>query len=228
MELFKFPHTAKVNKIIPKNAFDLYTNAKQKKLFTELVSRITWIAKLSKETVNLEPKDIIEIQIFKIELKRKVKINQLLNIIDKSIPYHIIFVVEFENKSYITTSTKHTHPINPDNAVIDWTFKSEWFTTVNNVFKLELKRNLDTVYHSFCKELSAENKFEFKNLKDLVDHKRQVDALQREISHLQSSILNSKQFNQKVELNLKLKDLEKKLQIIINATATVKRDKNKK
>lgn len=215
MELFKFPHTAKVNKIIPKNAFDVYTNAKQKKQFTELVSRITWVAKLSKETVNLEPKDIVEIQIFKIELKRKEEINQLLNIIDKSIPYHIVFVVEFEDESYITTSTKHPHPLNPDNAVIDWTFKSEWFTTIDNVFKLELKRNLDSVYHSFCKELSGEDKIGFDNLTDLVNYNKQVDNIKREITRLKSSISNTKQFNQKVELNLKLKELDQKLKIIL-------------
>ena len=192
MELFKFPHTAKVNKIVPKNAFDAYTKVKQKRQFTELVSRITWVAKLSKETVNLEPKEIIEIQIFKIELKRKEEINKLLNIIDKSIPYHIVFVVEFEDESYISTSTKHPHPLNPDNAVIDWTFKSEWFATLNNPFKFELKRSLDAVYHTFCKELNRDDKFEFKNLNDLVDHKKQVDVLQHEIARLRSSILSSK------------------------------------
>jgi hypothetical protein len=89
MELFKLPHTAKVNRVIPKNAFDSYTTAKQKKQFTYLIARITWTHKLSKDTVNLEGKDIKEIQVFRIELKVKEEIQTVLDIIDKSIPYNI-------------------------------------------------------------------------------------------------------------------------------------------
>ena len=63
MEVFSLPNAAKVQRVIPKNAFDAYTNAKQKKLFTDLIARITWLYKLSPDTVNLEAKEIKEIQI---------------------------------------------------------------------------------------------------------------------------------------------------------------------
>src|SRR5690554_2099177 len=110
MDLFNLPHTAKVNKVIPKNAFDSYTTTKQKRLFTDLVSRITWTHKLSTDTVNLLAKEIKEIQVFRIELKVKEEIQAVLSIIDKAIPYNIVFVIEHENLIYISTSTKHLHP----------------------------------------------------------------------------------------------------------------------
>jgi hypothetical protein len=53
--------------------------------------------------VNLEAKDINEIQVFRIELKAKEDIKTVLDIIDKSIPYNIIFVVQFESSVYIST-----------------------------------------------------------------------------------------------------------------------------
>lgn len=216
MDLFSLPHTAKVNRVIPKNAFDNYTTAKQKKLFTDLIARITWTHKLSTDTVNLEGKDIKEIQVFRIELKVKEEIQTVLDIIDKSIPYNIVFVIEFDGKIYISTSTKHPHPINEDNAVIDWTFKTGWFLPSENKYTLQLKKSIDAVYHDFCIQLSGKSSMATKPLQDLIAYKKKVDALEKEISRLKSGIANSKQFNNKVELNLKLKATENELQSLLS------------
>jgi hypothetical protein len=216
MELFKLPHTAKVNRVIPKNAFDSYTTAKQKKLFTDLIARITWTHKLSKDTVNLEGKDIKEIQVFRIELKVKEEIQTVLDIIDKSIPYNIVFVIEFGGSIYISTSTKHPHPINEDNAVIDWTFKTGWFLPSENKYTLQLKKSIDAVYHDFCIQLSGKSSMATKPLQDLIAYKKKVDALEKEIAKLKSGMASSKQFNNKVELNLKLKATEDELQSLLS------------
>jgi len=216
MELFKLPHTAKVNRVIPKNAFDSYTTAKQKKQFTDLIARITWTHKLSKDTVNLEGKDIKEIQVFRIELKAKEEIQTVLDIIDKSIPYNIVFVIEFDGRIYISTSTKHPHPINEDNSVIDWTFKTGWFPPSENKYTLQLKKSIDAVYHDFCIQLSGKSSMATKPLQDLIAYKKKVDALEKEIAKLKSGMASSKQFNNKVELNLKLKATEDELQSLLS------------
>lgn len=216
MDLFSLPNTARVNRVIPKNAFDRYTTAKQKKLFTDLITRITWTHKLSTDTVNLEAKDIKEIQVFRIELKVKEEIQTILDIIDKSIPYNIVFVIEFDGRIYISTSTKHSHPVNEDKAVIDWTFKTGWFRPSQNKYTLQLKKSIDAVYHDFCIQLSGKSSMATKSLQALIAYKKKVDALEKEISRLKSGIANSKQFNNKVELNLKLKAIEKELQSLLS------------
>jgi hypothetical protein len=203
MEFFNLPHTAKVNRVIPKNAFDAYTNSKQKKLFTDLILRITWLQKLSPDTVNLGAKEIQEIQIFKIELKVREEIQQLLDIINKAIPYNIIFIIEESDSIYLSTSTKHPHPVNPDNSVIDWTFKTSWFTQ-NDTYSLNLKISLDAVYHDFCAQLSGDKKTNSRSLHDLVLYNKQIDALEKEIVQLKRSIKNCKQYKYKVEQNLLL------------------------
>ena len=217
MDLFSLPHTAKVNRIIPKNAFDNYTTAKQKKLFTDLIARITWTHKLSTDTVNLEGKDIKEIQVFRIELKVKEDIKTILDIIDKSIPYNIVFVIELDGRIYISTSTKHPHPINEDNAVIDWTFKTGWFRPSENKYTFQLKKSIDAVYHDFCIQLSGKSAMADRPLQDLIALDKKVDALEKEISKLKSGIANSKQFNNRVALNLKLKAKENELQSLLSA-----------
>jgi len=215
MELFSLPHTTKVNRVIPKNAFDSYTTAKQKKLFTDLIAKITWTHKIATDTVNLEAKDMKEIQVFWIELKAKEDIQPVLDIIDKAIPYPIIFIVEHERLVYLSTSTKHPHPINEDNAVIDWTFKTDWFVPEENKYTIQLKKSIDAVYHDFCIQLSDKPSMASRPIQDLIAYRKQVSALEKEIARLKSSIANSKQFKDKVELNLKLKATEDKLQSLL-------------
>ncbi len=214
MELFNLPHTAKVNRVIPKNAFDAYTNSKQKKLFTDLILRITWQQKLSPDTVNLEAKEILEIQIFKIELKVREEIHSLLDIINKAIPYNIIFIVEESDAIYLSTSTKHPHPVNADNSVIDWTFRTSWFSHNENAYSLHLKKSLDAVYHDFCIQLSGKKSMAKKSLQDLVHYNKQIDTLEKEIIQLKKIIKNSKQYKYKVELNLLLKQRSKELKTL--------------
>lgn len=213
MEVFSLPPTTIVNRAVPKNAFDSYTTAKQKKLFTDLIQRITWTHKLSTDTVNLEAKEIKEIQVFKVELKSQETIDPLLAIIDRAIPYNIIFVVKYEENIYLSTSVKHHHVVNEDNAVIDWTFNTDWFTSDDNKYSLVLKKSLDAVYLDFCIQLSGRPELAKKSLQEFVEQCRLFDTLSKEVSRLKSAIASCKQFNQKVELNLKLKEIENQIDL---------------
>lgn len=215
MDLFNLPNTTIVNRVIPKNAFDSYTNKKQKKLFTDIISRITWTHKIAKDTVNLEGKDIKEIQIFKVELKVKDSIQPVLDIIDKAIPYHIIFIIESENMICLSTSSKHPHPIDENNAVIDWTFKTEWFTLSENKFDIRLKESIDRAYQDFCLQVSNIPFSVRMLLPDLIEYRKKVNSLEKDIIRLRSAINSSQQFNRKVVLNLELKDAERKLSELI-------------
>ncbi|MEZ4776596.1 MAG: DUF4391 domain-containing protein [Bacteroidia bacterium] len=214
MEIFSLPYTTKVNRVIPKNAFDNYTNTKQKKLFTDCIARITWTHKISTDTVNLDFKDIKEIQVFTVELKVKEDIKQVLDIIDKAIPYIIIFIVVYDSQIYFSTSAKHQHPLNEHNAIVDWTFKTGWFQLPDNQYKLQLKKSLDAVYLDFCAQLSISGKLSPHSLQKLIDFEKNIFSLQKEIAKVKSAMTNSRQFNEKVELNLKLKRLEKELNTI--------------
>lgn len=211
MEVFALPERARVDKVVPKNAFDSYAATRHKKLFSSLIARITWLYKLSPETVNLEGKDVKEIQIFKIELKVNEDPKALLDVIDKAIPYTIIFIVQYNERCYFSTSAKHPHPLSESNAVIDWTFKSEWSFLSANPYRLDLRKNLDSVYHAFCLQLAGKPESQGKELTDLVQYEAQKTSLEKEIERLKSAIKNCKQFNLKVELNLEIKSKQDEL-----------------
>ena len=212
MDFFNLPVRTKVGRVVPKNAFDGYTNTKQKKLFIDRILRITWTHKFSTDTVNLGAKDIQEIQVFKVELKQKSDILKILEIINKSIPYHIVFWVEHDQEAYISTASKHPHPTNDDVAVIDWTFTSDWFNKDNNSYAFNLKGSLDAVFKDLCVQLTGKPELSKRSLDSILKNQQEVDRLKKEISKLKSAISRSNQFNEKVDLNLQLKTLEIELQ----------------
>jgi hypothetical protein len=205
------PDRTKFDKIIPKNAFDKYLNTKEKGLFTDFIKRITWTNKISTKTTNLKSKDIKEIQVFKIELKKSGEVVKILDLIDKSIPYHIIFWVEFEGKAFVSTSSKHQHPTNPDNAVIDWTFKTDFFAIENCNYKFDLKISLDETYKTFCQCLTGDEGFKGKSISEIITQEKGVEKLEKKIKLLKTKIKSCKQFNKKVELNEELIFLQKEL-----------------
>ena len=132
-------------------------------------------------------------------------------IIDKSIPYHIIFVLTFDNEVMLSVSQKHLHPTNENNTVLDWTFKSTWFARDEISYKLNLKESLDFVIKDFCIQLSGKDEDSDLSLNEIVEKETQIEKLEKEINTLRSQIKRSKQFNRKVELNSILKEKEGEL-----------------
>lgn len=210
MSYFNLPASTIVNRFIPKNAFDDYTNTKQKKKFVDLIDKITWTNKLTKKTINLEGKEINEVQVFEIKIKVKSDIKEILEIIDKSIPYHIIFILSYEDSMMISTSQKHLNPLNHDNAVVDWRFNTDWFIASENKFQLNLKKNIDFIYADLCAQITG-YAIEKRNINDIVKYNQQITNLKSQIQLLENKIKSEKQFNKKVELNLELKKLKENI-----------------
>jgi hypothetical protein len=210
---FNLPNSTVVNKIIPKKSFDAYTNTKQKRLFTDVVERIKWLNKISTDTTNLHYQELQEIQIFHVTLKLKAEVDNIISIIEKAIPYHIIFVVSVEDAYMLYTSKKHGHVTNEDNAVIDWTFKTDWLMDANK-YSLNLKKDIDFVYSDFCNQITGNKEDKPKPLEELIEEENKLKKLRNKILKLEKAIKREKQFNKKVELNDKLQKLNEELYLI--------------
>ena len=216
IDVFQLPKTTLVNRVVPKNAFDEYTNTKQKRFFTDLVQRINWTHKLAPNTINLSGKLLEEIQVIQLELKRKQEVPEVLEIIDKASPYAIVFVVSFDDEYYLSASSKHAHPARADISVIDWVFTSEWLSDQDVSYELTLKESLDFIFFDFCKQLSGFSDNDHQSMDSLVEKSRLLDQLQKEAARLKSAISSCKQFNKKVELNVKLNEVLKRIERMNN------------
>lgn len=222
MELFNLPYNTIIQRFVAKSHFDSVTNTKQKAMFTNDIAKIMWCNTLSTETINLPHKEIEEIQIFSIELKERKEIKSILEIIDKTIPYHIIFIVTFGDELYLSASAKHSSPLNDNKSVIDWTYTSPWFKETENTYSLNLMKDIDAVFFDFCQQLSQKSNSSIKNIADLTAYNARFSSLTKEIELLKKKISTCPQFNKKVELNLSLKKLEDDLSVLIDTRTDLK------
>ena len=205
--MLKLPTSTIVDKIVPKNSFDIYATTKQKKLLTSVVARIKWLHKLSNQTVNLQAKDIVEIQVFELELKEKSSVTDILLLINKAVPYPILFVLRFNEEVMYSISKKHTHPTNENQAVVDWTFSTSWKNVVEDEFEISLSNSLDSVFQEICFKISGKNQGKEKDIETLIAKEQQLKQLNLEIEKTQKAIERCRQFNKKVELQQKLQKL---------------------
>lgn len=213
MRLFDLPKSTEFGRVIPKNAFDEYTNTNQKKLISDNVLRITWTHKLSPETTNLKAKEVKEVQLFLFELKAKSDLKNILKIIDKAIPYHVIFNLQFENEVKIITSAKHDHQTKSNESVIDCIFESNWMSVSESKVKINLKESLDTLFINFCSQLTGRIN-QSNNYVEFVSMEVEIKSVESKISNIESQIKKEKQFNKKVNLNLTLEELRKELNLL--------------
>ena len=93
--LLHFPPTTLVNRSIPKKAFyehwDL--SAKQRQHFVDDIASLTWLYKLGETTVNVSRgKNIVEIDVFAVNLKRQDCPDDVFTIIDTFMPQFIVFL----------------------------------------------------------------------------------------------------------------------------------------
>lgn len=210
MMIFELPQSTFVNRVIPKNAFDSFTNQKQKRIFIDDIDKIKWVNKIAKDTVNLEGKDVQEIQVFEIQLKKADNIKDIVEVIDKAIPYQIVFVLTFGGELMISTSKKHFHPTIEDKSIIDWTFSTNWFSLTEQKYQLNLKQSLDFVYADFCQQIT-DTKQESKSIDEIVKFNAQIRDLERQIQQLENKIKKEKQFNLRLSLHLELQELKERL-----------------
>ena len=97
----KFPPTTIVGKPVPKNAFykHLEVNAKIKQHFVDDVESIHWLYKLAPSTINVEDGKLVhEIVVFSAVLKAKDCPDDVFLFIDRNMPRHVVFILEYEDR----------------------------------------------------------------------------------------------------------------------------------
>jgi hypothetical protein len=204
-DIFQLPLSTHVNRVIPKNAFDQFTDTKEKKDFVDKIDKIRWLYKIATDTTNLPPGEVVELQVFEISLRKRDEIPGLIKVIDRSIPYPIIFILTFGEELMFSLSKKHPHPTHEDKAVIDWTFTTTWVKRHESSYRLNLKESLDYVFADFCRQLAGKNSDRSRiSVPLLIEREKKIQELQTSIRKLEAAIARAKQFNRKVELNIEL------------------------
>lgn len=211
------PKTTEFNKRIPKQKFyeNLDISPTLKRIFVDQVKVIYWRNKIATTTMNLsEGKEVKEIEVFEVRLNSPTLNESLLRQIDRQIPYHILFLLEYQGKYQAWIGYKEARATGNKEFKVNGYYYTEWKNEEDLQLKLE-GLDLDSVYENFVRQIAGDKldiKNSGENLKESVERSEYKQGLQRQIDNLRIKIRKEKQFNKQVELNRDLKRLTRELE----------------
>ena len=208
------PKTTDFNKRIPKEKFyeNLNVTPAVKKCFVDQIKVIYWRNKIASSTTNLAAgSTVTEIEVFEVRLKTNILDEAVLRQIDKEIPYHIVFLLEYDGKYQAWTAYKEASTGNTAFKVNHY-YHTDWMTEEEIPLKLE-GLNVDTVYENFVYQIAGDTLQANGNesLQDVVERDEKIKNLKKQIEVLQAKTRKEKQLNVQMKLNSELKKVRKEL-----------------
>ena len=214
--MLELPKTTEFNKRIPKQKFyeNITVTPAMRRVFVEQIKTIYWRNKIAPTTTNLAAgQTVTEIEIFEVKLSKVPLDETVLRQIDKEIPYHIIFLLEYEGKYQAWTAYKEATVSGSSAFKVETYYSTDWLTEANLPLKLD-GLNVDKVYENFVRQIagdSLQTGATDESLAELVAREEKKKTLEKQIALLQSKIRREKQLNKQVAMNAEVKTLKKAL-----------------
>lgn len=211
------PKTTEFNKRIPKQKFyeNIDVSPALKKVFVEQVKTIYWKNKIAASTTNLATgTDVTELEVFEIHLNSPALDDSLLRQIDKEIPYHILFLLEYHGKYQAWIGYKEAAISGNKAFKVNGYYHTEWLAEDELPLKLE-GLNVDAVYENFVRQIAGDKLnvgSAGESLKESVARDEQKQVLMKQITSLQAKIRKERQLNKQMEMNAELKRLRKEME----------------
>lgn len=203
--MFTLPDSTKIDRFIPKTKFyeRVQISTATRDEFTGVIGRITWLHKVSPSTMNVPAAATVEeLQVFLVELKSKTIPLKALSIIDKTIPYPILFVLTSgDDTCYVIQ-----HKLESRRRY----YKTRWSQLPVLSFT---GTNLEAVYQRIVTSFIAldEDEATSKSFEEIITTNTQREQLQKDISALENKIRSERQFSKKVALNTELQHKRRQL-----------------
>lgn len=180
INILNLPAKTVYGKLIPKeklyNHADINSSTKEK--FVRQIERITWTNKISPETVNVKPGKYSEIEVFRIDLKDCNIDDKLIQIIDRAIPYPILFVIYYNDYFYLTMPYKDGVNIGPY-------FMSGW---TSNMYLTLTGLTIDQIYANILHIIDSNLKSDVLPLDEAVKLYTERQQIQKRIDQLTKQI----------------------------------------
>ena len=207
------PKSTEFNRRIPKQKFydNLSVTPAIKRIFIDQIKIIYWRNKIAASTMNLAGgQSVTEIEVFEIQLNQPSLDEAVLKLIDKEIPYHILFLLTYEDKVQVWIGYKEATASGTGAFKVNRYYHTEWMP----LDKLQLPLaglNLDAVYENYVRQIAGDalNSGSSESLKESVDREKKQRELEKKITALETKIRKEKQLNRQIEMNAELKRLKR-------------------
>ena len=136
---------------------NLDVTAEVKRLFIEQIKLITRANKLSAQTMNLAPGQTVqEIEVFRIRMAGDVLDSRVLNLMDKQIPYHLLFVLErSDGKCQLSVTYKEASQSGGSAFQLRQNYRTVWQTPEALTLNLT-GLNMDALYEGIVRQIAGD------------------------------------------------------------------------
>lgn len=210
-----FPKTTEFNREILKAKFyeKLELNKQIKDSFVQDVEMIIWTNKIDPSTANIAAGETVcELQVFRIILKQQDFNTDVLKVIDEQIPYHILFLVTYQDKVQAWIGYKEQSGSESRAFKVDSYYHTAWQKPEELELAIE-GLNMDAVYESFIKQISASTVLiqwdDDLSAKENTAKIEERKKLNKQIEKLERLLRKETQPRKKFEIYQKIKKLSK-------------------
>ena len=210
------PKSTEFNRRIPKQKFyeNLSVTPVLKRVFIDQIKVIYWRNKIAATTMNLATGETVtEVEIFEVRLDDPKLDVSVLRQIDKEIPYHIIFLLEYDGKYQAWTAYKEEAASGNNAFKVGTYYHTDWLPESELPLKID-GLNIDKVYENFVRQIAggALQTGNDESLKASVEREERRQKLEKQIVALESKMRREKQLNKQMQLNAELKRLKIELE----------------
>lgn len=239
-EFLALPKSCLISARMPKKAFtdnpEFELKKEEKTILKEAIDSIYFEYSLKPAILNI-PKyedDIVryeEIEILKVKINNENKYSKVCELIQKYIQYPMIIIVEHDNSIKINVAIKKINKVDNSKLIIDEMIYTDWInkeelTDKEREFLKSLSiinfntNNLFSVYEGYVNCVRSfiaakyKNEFELKSINEVSNDIEVLDKitnLENQVINLRNNIKKETNMGSKVELNVKIKKIEKEI-----------------
>ena len=214
--MLNLPKSTEFDKKIPKQKFydKIEVSPEAKRALVEQIKEIRWVNKLSPDTLNLQPgTKVTELEVFLIHLKEQDLDERVLRQIDRELPYHLLFLLEYEKQYKAVIGYKEAAEAGTAAFKVNRYYATAWGNEAE--LRLELcGLDIDAVYEGYVRHIAgaALTGTQGSDLRESVESAAQQEKLERQLVTLDAKIRKEKQPKKKFELVQERKKLQTKFQ----------------
>ena len=214
--MLDFPKSTVFGRRFPKQKFyeNLDVSAEVKRLFVEQVKLITWVNKLSPETMNIATGQMVrEIEVFRLTLQGQELDRRVLELMDKQIPYHILFLLErLDSSVRLHVSYKEASQSGSNAFQLRQSYHTEWMRPEDLSLNLSAL-DMDALYESIVRQIAGDAIAapQGESLKEAVEQTQQREKLEKQIAQLKAKMKKEMQLGRQMELRREIVRLEEGL-----------------
>ena len=242
LESFNFPKQCELNQVMFKKIFyeNVQMSKSMKDIFTSDVDKIYLRYFLESDSMNIklykdEMREYDKIAVIEVLLNNDKKTNKVAEMIQRGIPYPVILIATYENRTLLNVVHKRTNLVDDTKNTIEEMIITDWFTEENMsemqgkfLVSIDVKGLSYSNFYRFyadivdrvillkaSKYMGDYNDLLGKDANEVRGRFEEIVVIEKEIEELRSEIKREVHFNRRMDMNVRVKRLEEKWRGVI-------------